>query len=265
MNENNRPTAVVTGASRGIGHAIALALADAGHDIAGVSRTLNTTAEKAGLDSLKPKIEAAGARFLPLAADISDIGRHEELVSAVLETFGRLDFLVNNAGVAPLKRVDILETTTESFDRLLSINLRGPFFFTQVVARAMLKSLERDPGSRPRVVFITSLSAEVSSTNRAEYCVSKAGLSMAARVFADRLAGVGIGVFEIRPGIILTDMTAPVRERYDKLIAEGLIPQGRWGEPADVAKAVTAIARGDLDYATGCVIEISGGMDIRRL
>jgi 3-oxoacyl-[acyl-carrier protein] reductase len=262
---SERPVAVVTGASRGIGRAIALELSMAGYDIVGISRTLETTKIKKGLDELKPLIEANGTSFLPLHADIGDVETHSRLISEIEKAFGRIDILVNNAGVAPLKRLDVLETTTESFDRMLSINLRGPFFFTQVVSRQMLEKREIIKDYHPKIIFITSISAEVSSLNRAGYCISKSGLSMAARVFALRLAESGINVYEIRPGVVQTDMTAPVKERYDKLIDEGLIPMNRWGQPEDIARAAAALARGDFAYATGTIIELSGGMNIRSL
>jgi len=182
-----------------------------------------------------------------------------------MERFGRVDCLINNAGIAPPARLDILETTPESFDRVLSINLRAGFFLTQRAASVMLDLQTKIEGFRPCIIFITSISADVSSINRAEYCISKAGLSQAATIFAHRLAEYGIQVFEIRPGIIQTDMTLPAREKYDRLIAEGLIPQQRWGMPEDVAKAAAALAKGEFAYSTGAVIEVSGGMNIRRL
>lgn len=262
---NARPVALVTGAGRGIGRAISIELSRAGFDIAGIDWILESADGKDDLISLKPLVESSGAAFLPLQADISDISLHRKLVSEVVGEFGRVDLLVNNAGVAPLERLDILETTPESFDRVLSINLRGGFFLTQVVAREMLSKIGNLDKYQPRIIFITSISAVVSSPNRAEYCISKAGLSMAATVFADRLAESGIRVYEIQPGIIDTDMTAPARDKYDKLIKEGLIPLGRWGSPEDVAKAVVAIAKGSFDYATGIKIDLSGGMNIRHL
>ena len=159
----------------------------------------------------------------------------------------------------------MLETTPHNFDEVLSVNLRGAFYLTQIVAKAMIKGFSNIPDYNPRIIFITSISADTSSISRAEYCISKAGLSMAARLYADRLAEFGINVYEIRPGITKTDMTEPVKEKYDKLIAGGLIPQNRWGEPEDVARVVTAIARGDFDYSTGMIFEVSGGMNIKRL
>lgn len=260
-----KPVAIVTGASRGIGRAIALELANLGFSIAGIARTLESTGSKAGLNALKPLMERLGASFLPLQGDVRDIHQHDGWISLIEERFGRIDLLVNNAGVAPLERLDVLDTTEAGFDRLMSINLRGPFFLTQAVAKSMLRDIRRIHDYFPRIVFITSISAEVSSINRAEYCISKAGLSMAAAVFADRMAEAGIRVYEIRPGLIRTDMTVAVKEKYDKLIEEGLIPLNRWGEPEDVAKAVAALARGSFDYATGSIIELSGGMNIRRL
>ncbi len=245
--------AVVTGASRGIGYAIANALAAKDYKVVGISRNIEP-----------------GAPFaLTIQADISDIESQTAVLSQIAAKFGRIDLLVNNAGVAPLKRMDILEAGVESFDRLMNINLRGPFFFTQMVVNYMLEgdAVRRIGGEelKKSVIFITSISAVASSPERAEYCVSKAGLSMAAQVYADRLASTGISVYEIRPGVIYTDMTAGVKEKYDKKIAEGLIPEGRWGEPEDIAKAVAALAGGEIPYSTGTIIEISGGMNIRHL
>jgi 3-oxoacyl-[acyl-carrier protein] reductase len=254
-----KPVALITGAGRGIGRAIALELARTGFAVAGCDIVFEPGNGAAGLFEVRAAVEDAGGEFVPLRADIAAIGSHEALLEEVLGRFGRLDVLVNNAGIAPETRLDVLETTPESYDRLMAVNLRGPFFLTQKAARIM------EAAGRGTIIFITSISAEASSTGRAEYCVSKAGLSMAARTFADRLAGSGIGVYEVRPGIIRTDMTAPVREKYDKLIGEGLVPQGRWGLPEDVGKAVAALARGEFAYSTGLVLEVSGGMNIRRV
>lgn len=260
----NTPVAIVTGASRGIGHAISLELGRLGYHVACIARTMVSAGDRQGLDRLSELFASIKTDFLPVAGDIADIQQHRHWINQVHERFGRIDLLVNNAGVAPEKRTDILETRPESFDRLININLRGPFFLTQKVAGYMK---EHQPEEKPpgRIVFITSVSAVASSTNRAEYCISKAGLSMASAVYANRLASEGIPVFEIRPGIIQTGMTAAVKEKYDRLIADGFIPQGRWGQTEDIAHAVRAIASGDFDYATGMVFEISGGMNIRRL
>jgi NAD(P)-dependent dehydrogenase (short-subunit alcohol dehydrogenase family) len=262
---SNKPVALVTGASRGIGRGIAIELASRGFDIAGNGRTLDPANKEKGLYEVKTRVEELGARFLPVQGDVSNLEDHSRIVGETLSGLGRLDMLVNNAGVAPEKRLDVLETTPESFDRLASVNLRGPFFLTQMVARHMIEMRGTDSQRRLTIVFVTSVSAHMSSRTRAEYCISKAGLSMAASVFADLLSEHRINVYEVRPGVIKTDMTAPVQERYDKMIEDGLIPQGRWGMPEDVARVVAALADGTFDYATGIVIEVSGGMNIRRL
>lgn len=261
----NSPVALITGASRGIGRAIALALAAEGFDIAATARPRSGPAEAPPLDEVGARVTGLGRRWLALAADVSDLDGHAGVVEQVDAAFGRLDVFVSNAGVAPKRRMDVLETTPESFDRVMGTNLRGAFFLAQRAARYMLQRREAVAGARPRIVFIGSVSAAASSPSRAEYCISKAGLSMAARLFADRLAGDGIPVFEVRPGIIHTDMTAPVRERYDAAIAGGLVPQRRWGEPEDVARAVVALARGDFDYSTGLVVDVGGGLMLPRL
>ena len=259
--------ALITGAGQGIGRGIALSLAENGFDIAGVDILYEPENQTKGLFEVKASVERMGRRFLSLKGDIADLDSHDDLLNRVLEEFGRLDVLVNNAGVAPLERVDILNTTPESYDRVMSINARGAFFLTQKAAKEMLRLQNRcdDVSAPPCIVFITSISAEVSSPNRAEYCVSKAALSMTARVFADRLAEFAIPVYEIRPGIIRTDMTAAVKGKYDALIEEGLVPQKRWGLPEDIGRAVAALAAGAFAFSTGSVFEISGGMNIRRL
>jgi 3-oxoacyl-[acyl-carrier protein] reductase len=260
-----KPVAFITGASRGIGRGIALELAKQGFDLAGNSRTFEPHNTAKGLFEVKQQVENLGGGFLPLQGDVAVLEDHERMLKVILEKYGRIDLLVNNAGVAPEKRLDILETTTGSFDRVLGINLRGPFFLTQRVAGQMVKQVKETPGHRPAIVFVTSVSADTSSPSRAEYCISKAGLSMTAAVFADRLAEYGINVYEVRPGIIKTDMTAAVAAKYDKLIAEGLVPQRRWGFPEDVGKAVAALVSGSFPYSTGAVIEVSGGMNLKRL
>jgi len=215
--------------------------------------------------SLQPEIENSGAEFFPIGLDIAATSHHNEAIESIVDRYGRIDLLVNNAGVAPMERKDILELEEESYDRVTGINLRGPVFFAQRVAREMVWMRKQMAGYNPAIIFITSVSAYMSSTNRLEYCVSKAGLSMAALIFADRLSEEGINVFEIRPGLIETDMTARVKDKYDKLMAEGLIPQKRWGNTEDVAKAVASIARGDWNFSTGTIFEVSGGMNIRSL
>jgi 3-oxoacyl-[acyl-carrier protein] reductase len=243
-----RPIAIVTGASRGIGRAIAEELA-ADHEV-----TATYVRDRSSAESLE---QSTGASIVQ--ADISSPDDRERLVKTCLDRFGRIDLLVNNAGVAPKERLDLLEATEESFDSVISTNLKGAYFLTQLVARQMVQQRSG------RIAFITSVSSYTSSTNRGEYCVSKAGLSMAVKLYADRLAGEGIGVYEIRPGIIETDMIAKVREKYEGMAREGLLPQGRLGQPRDVARAVRAIASGLLDYSTGQVLDVDGGFHIRRL
>ncbi|HUU37610.1 MAG TPA: 3-ketoacyl-ACP reductase [Candidatus Desulfaltia sp.] len=260
-----RPVALITGSGRGIGRGIALELANSGFDIAGLDIVFEPENKKVGLFEVKELVNALGADFFPLQGDISDLAAHEKILGEVSGHFDRIDLLVNNAGVAPLVRLDILETTPESFDRVFGTNARGAFFFTQKAAKQMVLQVKKSPDPKPAIIFITSISAAVSSPSRAEYCISKAALSMTAALFADRLAEFGINVYEVRPGIVETDMTAPVRERYDKLIAEGLVPQKRWGFPEDVGKAVVALAKGYFPFSTGLVLEVSGGMNIRRL
>jgi NAD(P)-dependent dehydrogenase (short-subunit alcohol dehydrogenase family) len=257
-------TALVTGAGRGIGRGIVLALAREGCDIVGIDIAFEPENEKKGLFEVKKQVEELGGRFLPVAGDISRFGDHDRMLDAAYGVCGRIDVLVNNAGVSPLERRDILETSPESYDRLMAINARGPFFLTQNAAKRMVAQKPRRGGVRPAIVFITSISASVSSTSRPEYCVSKAALSMTATLFADALSGRGIDVFEVRPGIVATDMTAAVKKKYDRLIAGGLVPQGRWGFPEDVGRAVAALVRGDFGYSTGAVVEVSGGMNIRK-
>ncbi len=258
---NEKPVAVVTGASRGIGRAVAIALAEEGYDIAAIARSVDSE----GMEFLEQAVEKLGSHFFPVGLDISCTGCHTEVVANILERYGRVDILVNNAGVAPLLRNDILDMTDESYERVLNINLKGPVFFAQKIAREMTWLKNQVDVYRPVIVFTTSVSAELSSTNRAEYCISKAGLSMASKIFADRLAGEGILVFEVRPGIIQTDMTAKIKDKYDKLISEGLVPQKRWGQPEDIARAVASLARGDWSFSTGMVFEISGGLNIHKL
>jgi len=262
---SEKSVALITGASRGIGRGIALKLAESGYHIVGAARKLEGEEGRSGLLDLQPEIEKFGVEFFPYQMDVGDLDTHTEILDAIDDRFGRLDLLVNNAGVAPLVRRDILDTTAESFDRVIGINLKGSLFLTQKVARYMLFKRLVAQGHHPKIVFITSISAEWSSPPRVEYCVSKAGLSMVSQVFAHRLIDEGINVYEIRPGLIETDMTERVKEKYDPLINNGFVPQKRWGKPEDIAKVVSSIARGDLDYSPGAVIEVSGGMNIRRL
>ena len=259
------PVALITGGSRGIGRAIALALAAEGFDIAATARPRRDAGQARPLDEVGARVSGLGRRWLALENDVAQLAGHAEVVDRIDAQFGRLDLFVSNAGVAPEHRLDVLETTPDSFDRVMGANLRGAFFLAQRAARYMLERRDAITGFKPRLVFIGSVSAAASSPARAEYCISKAGLSMATRVFADRLSGEGIPVFEVRPGIIDTDMTAPVRDRYDAAIAGGLVPQRRWGQPEDVARAVAALARGEFDYSTGLVVDVGGGLTMPRL
>jgi 3-oxoacyl-[acyl-carrier protein] reductase len=258
---NNKPVAVITGASRGIGRSVAIALASEGYDIAAIGRSVDSE----GMENLGHEVEKVGAQFFPIGLDISCTTCQKEVVSNILERYGRIDVLINNAGVAPLQRDDVLEMTEESYERVMNINLKGPVFFAQKIAREMIWLKQKITEYNPVIIFVTSVSAVRSSTNRAEYCISKSGLSMASTVFADRLSREGILVFEVRPGVIQTDMTTKIREKYDKLINEGLVPQKRWGLPEDIGRAVASIARGDWNFSTGMIFEISGGLNIHRL
>lgn len=251
--------ALVTGGTRGIGLGIARALARDGWTLA-LCGVRDPDAVAPTLDELR----SLGARVEYAAADVSAADDRSRLLAFVRDRLGRLDALVNNAGRAPRHRADLLEATEESFEELLRVNLQGPYFLAQAAARQML---ERPRGSDPPpvIVFVTSISAEHASLNRGEYCVSKAGLAMAVKLFAARLASAGIHVYEVRPGIIATDMTAGVRETYDGLIANGLVPERRWGTPEDVGRVVAALLRGDAPYATGSVIHVDGGLSIPRL
>jgi 3-oxoacyl-[acyl-carrier protein] reductase len=255
---SERPVAMVTGAGRGIGKAIAKELAALGWDL-----VINRAESEP--QPVKQEIEqlAAQCEFVP--GDISLGGIRAQIVEAARSRFGRCDLLVNNAGVAPLERRDILDATEASYDRVMGINLKGPFFLTQLVANWMIQQKKRHPRRAFRIINIGSISAYTSSPSRGEYCISKAGLSMVTKLYADRLAEYDIGVFEVSPGIIATDMTSAVKDKYDKLIAEGLTPIRRWGRPEDVARAVGAITEGRLDFCTGTVIHVDGGFHVRRL
>lgn len=267
MKMAERPVAIVTGASRGIGKGIAKELASLGYglivnyfdfDAEGKpdeSKALQTQKEMKELDTTCEI----------LRGDISRPEARDNLVAFAKSKFGRCDMLVNNAGVAPTKRMDLLEATEESFDRVLGINLKGPYFLTQKVANWMIEQKKTHPERAYRIVNTGSISSYTSSPARGEYCVSKAGVSMMTKLYADRLAEYGIGVFEISPGIIATDMTSVVKDKYDKMIGEGLTPIKRWGRPEDIGKAVGAIAEGRLDFSTGQVINIDGGFHLRRL
>jgi 3-oxoacyl-[acyl-carrier protein] reductase len=255
----DRRVALVTGASRGIGRGIAVALAGAGHDVV-VNYVSNADAAK----RVVTELESLGARALAVRADVAAADDRRRLVDETYDAFGAIDLLVNNAGVAPSVRADILEAAEESFDRVLAINLQGPYFLTQLVANRMIAQGPR-PGP-PKIVVISSISAYAASTNRGDYCLAKAGLAMMVKLYAARLAEHGINVYEIRPGVIATDMTEAVKEQYDRLIlTEGLTPIRRWGRPEDVGRAVVAVATELLPFSTGQVIDVDGGFHLRTL
>lgn len=253
----SRPVALITGARRGIGRAIGVALAEAGHDI-----VFTDIAEDEATEEALGLFSAAGARTLFVRHDVTEIGTHADLVATVLREFGRLDLFVSNAGIGAPARGDMLEITPDSYDLVMGVNLRGAAFLSQEVAKAMLAGQR---AGNPAIVFITSASTELVSIDRAQYCVSKIGLSMWAKALAVRLAPEGIPVFEVRPGVIRTDMTAKVAAKYDARIAGGLIPAGRWGEGEDVARCVVGLTSGNFAYATGTVINADGGLMIPRL
>lgn len=257
---SSQPVALVTGGSRGIGRAICLALARE-HFTVLVNYNSNQSAAAETLDL----IEKAGGSGDICQADVSTPEHRHLLLDYCLETFGRLDLLVNNAGIAPPQRLDLLETTEANYDRVMKTNLKSAFFLTQAAARIMIRLLEAKEIPAASIVNISSISAYTASVNRGEYCISKAGLSMATQLFAARLAEYGIGVYEIRPGVIKTDMTEAVAKKYDQLIKEGLTPIRRWGQPEDIGRAVAAIARGDLPFSTGEVINVDGGFHLRTL
>lgn len=260
---SDRPVSLVTGAGRGIGRGIAIELAKLGHAV-----VINYAGNAAAAEDCLRQVRAAGGDGITVRADVSVSEDREQLVQAALAAYGRIDLLVNNAGVAPNVRADILDAGEESFDRLIDINLKGPYFLTQRVAHQMIGQVGRgelNGFGLPRVVTISSVSAYTASINRGDYCVAKAGLAMMTKLFAARLAEFGINVYEVRPGVIATDMTGGVREKYDRLIEQGAWPIRRWGEPSDVGRAVAAIARGDLPYSTGEVINVDGGFHLRKL
>ena len=278
------PVALITGGSRGIGRGIALELARLGYDLV-INYASNADAARATAADCVAAAKAAGKsiRAEPEKADVGAAADRRRLIDFTRDTFDGLDLLVNNAGIASIGRVDILEATEEAFDKLMAVNLKGPYFLTQLAARWMIEKAGTRPGNapqiqqskppalshagsyRPKIITISSVSAYAASTNRGDYCLAKAALSMMTKLYAARLAQHGIHVYEIRPGVIASDMTAPVKEKYDKLIAEGLTPIQRWGAPEDIGKAVAAIAQDLLPFSTGEVINVDGGFHLRRL
>jgi 3-oxoacyl-[acyl-carrier protein] reductase len=258
------PVALVTGASRGIGRGIALRLAREGYVVVLNSRTADPANLEKGAYEVKRCIEAAGGKAAVFRADISSAQERRSLVEFLDREFERLDLLVNNAGIEP-EPLDLLEGTEERLERVLAVNLKGPYFLTQALARRMIGFREQGLVSVPRIVFVTSVQAYMANPTGAEYCLSKAALHMAVKAFAVRLGPDGIPVFEISPGIIESDMSLVHKQNIDRLIASGRLPTARWGQPEDVAALVAAIARGDLDYSTGSTIEVGGGLGLQRL
>ncbi|MCS7061751.1 MAG: 3-ketoacyl-ACP reductase [Anaerolineae bacterium] len=256
----NPCVALVTGAGRGIGRGIAVALAERGWNV-----VINFRGNAEAAQSTLHNVEQSGGRAVLIQADISSATDRERLIDATVRHFGRIDVLVNNAGMAPRQRVDLLEVSEASYDEVMAVNLKGPFFLTQRAAKEMLKLIQAQTIPRGMIINIGSISAYTSSINRAEYCISKAGMAMMTQLYADRLAEHNINVYEIRPGIIETDMTSVAKAKYDKLIAEGLTPIRRWGTPEDVGRAVVAIVEGAFPMSTGEIINVDGGFHLRRL
>ena len=258
---SNEHVAIVTGSSRGIGRGIALCLAERGWRI-----VINYRSNRSAADEAQKAVKDAGGKALLVQADIASQTDLTKLVDATLTEYGRIDLLVNNAGVGPRQRVDMLQVGATSYDEVMNINLKGPFFLTQRVAKEMIDLQARGVVQQPKIINISSISAYTSSPVRAEYCISKAGMSMTTKLWADRLAEYGINVYEIRPGIVATDLTSVVKDKYDRLILEeGLTPIKRWGTPADIGKAVLAIAEGLFPFSTGEIINVDGGFHLHRL
>ena len=258
--QDNGKVALVTGGTRGIGLGIALKLADAGF-------TLAISGRRAA-EEVQPVLEQLRERSsgsIYVQADVAAAVDRQHLVQTVEARLGRLDVLVNNAGIAPRTRADLLQASEESFEELIATNLRGPYFLTQAVASWMIRQQEKNPGAQRSIINVSSVSATVASVNRGDYCISKAGIAMATKLWAVRLAEYGIAVYEVRPGIIETDMTVGVKGKYDALIEGGILLEKRWGTPEDVGTAVSMLARGELPYATGAVLVLDGGLTLPRL
>lgn len=266
------PAALITGASRGIGRGISIELAKAGFDLL-INYASSPDGGKETADLCVAAAKEAGhkIRAVHVGADVGKGEDRQKLVEATATSFGRIDLLVNNAGITSIGRRDVLEAREEEFDALMAINLKGPYFLTQLVANWIRQGFgpgetpADDPRFAPKVVTISSISAYAVSTNRGDYCLSKAALGMLTKVYAARLAEFGINVYEVCPGVIASDMTAPVKEKYDQMFADGFTPIKRWGQPQDVGQAVTAIAKGYLPYSTGDTINVDGGFHVRRL
>jgi len=252
--------ALITGGTRGIGFGIARELAKSGLDLILTGRRPPGSCSEA-----LEKLRAQGVHAEYIVSDVSSLGEHGALLDAVFNRFGRLDVLINNAGIAPRVRADILTAKEDSFDELIAVNLKGPYFLTQQAAQRMIAIGRQQPDFRGCIINVGSISATVASTNRGDYCIAKAGIGMATQLWAVRLAEFNIDVFELRPGLIATDMTAGVKQKYDSLIASGLLLQARWGTPEDIGKAAAMLVRGELPYATGSILTLDGGLTTLRL
>ena len=261
MSAARKRVALITGGTRGIGYGVASALGKDGFDLA----VCGLRAPEAAAESVEKLRAETGAEVLYVRADIGSKPDRDNLIAQVEKHYGALHVLVNNAGVAPDVRADMLEAGEDSFERLMRINLQGPYFLTQAAANFMVRQKQAEAAFAGAVITVTSVSAEVASVNRGDYCISKAGLAMAVKLFAARLGEFGIPAYEVRPGIIATDMTSGVTGKYDALIANGLLVEPRWGTPADVGRAVASLARGDLPYGTGSVLHVDGGLTLQRL
>jgi NAD(P)-dependent dehydrogenase (short-subunit alcohol dehydrogenase family) len=262
---SSHPVVLVTGASRGLGRGIAKSCAKTGCSVA-IHYQANEAAARETMEICRQTAVDSAQQFVLVSGNLALAGDRAKIFSSTCAQLGRLDALVNNAGMAPRVRADITETSEASYDEVMGVNLKGPYFLSQLAAKHWLAHPNTSllPGGF-KLIFITSISADTASVNRGEYCLSKAGLSMACQLWAVRLAGEGVQVFEIRPGIMETDMTTAVKEKYDKLIADGLVPQGRWGKPEDTGLAVAGILQGHFPFSTGAVIPVDGGFSIRRL
>lgn len=257
---DNPKVALITGASRGIGRGIALELAKHKWSI-----IINYQSNEQAANETLERVQENGVDCIIVKADIGIPFDREELVKSAIEKYGHIDLLVNNAGIAPKRRLDVLKTTEENYDKIMSVNLKGPFFLSQLVANEMIAGIQSKVMKSAKMINIGSISAYASSPNRAEYCISKAGMSMMTKIYADCLSEYGIQVYEIRPGVIETDMTSVVKQKYDTLIEEGFTPIKRWGQPSDVGRAVAAIAEEYFPFSTGEIINVDGGFHMRRL
>lgn len=252
--------AFITGGTRGIGLGVAVELAKAGFDLA-----VNGVRDEATVKPVLEELKQYGVQVIYVRGDVSKKLDRQSMLDAVVHQFGQINVLVNNAGIAPKERKDILEATEESFEHVLTVNLQGPYFLTQLVANTMIETKKQQPGDFFCIINVSSVSASVASVNRGEYCISKAGIAMATKLWAARLGEFDIPVYEIQPGVIQTDMTSGVQGKYDKLFQAGIAIQSRWGTPADIGKVAAAMATGSMPYSTGQVVLVDGGMTIQRL